>query len=89
MPLYDPAQLAARWIELENKYGKDKTARATLCAKTVYKHDDCGAVEKFIECEEKYGIDKVEKARKIMEQKNPDNPKRCVGYFLRTIMSIK
>lgn len=89
MPLYDPAQLAARWIELENKYGKDKTARATLCAKTVYKHDDCGAVEKFIECEEKYVIDKVAKARKIMEQKNPDNPKRCVGYFLRTIMSIK
>jgi hypothetical protein len=30
----------------------------------------------------------VEKAGKIMEQKNPDNPKLCVGYFLKTIMAI-
>ena len=89
LPLYDPAKLAARWAELENKYGKEKTDRGRACATAVYKDDDCGAVEKFIGLEEKYGIDKVEKARKIMEQKNGDNPKRCVGYFIKTIMAIK
>jgi hypothetical protein len=54
----------------------------------VYKDDDCGAVEKFIELENKYGIDKVERATKIMEEKDPDNPKRCVAYFIRTIMGL-
>ena len=86
LPLYDPALLAAEWTALENRYGKEKTDRGRACAAAVYKDDDCGAVEKFIELENKYGIDKVEKARKIMEEKDPDNPKRCVAYFVRTIM---
>jgi len=89
LPLYDPSKLDAKWKALATKYGPAKTARARACANLVYKDSDSEAVEKFIDLEEKYGIDKIEQATAIITEKAPDNPKRCVGYFVRTIENVK
>jgi hypothetical protein len=89
LALYDPAKLELQWKDLENRFGKEKTDRARACATLVYKDNDYDAVEKFIALEEKYGKDKMEQAKKIMSEKAPDNPKRCVGYFVGTVMGLK
>jgi hypothetical protein len=39
--------------------------------------------------EQKYGLDKMQQAEKIISGKAPDNPKRCVGYFIGVVMGLK
>jgi hypothetical protein len=89
LPLYDPGMLDAKFKGLEAKYGKEKTGRARACAELVYKDSDFNAVEKFILLEEKYGIPRIQQAYAIIAQKEPDNPKRCVGYFIGVVTGLK
>jgi hypothetical protein len=89
LPMYDPKQLDVAWQDLEKRFGKDMTARARDCAKLVYKDCDWRAVEQFIGLEQTYGRAKVERAKSIIAQKSPDNPKRTVGYFIGTVKNLK
>jgi hypothetical protein len=81
LPLYDPAVLAAKWVGLEAKYGKEKTDRARKCAGLVFKDCDPVAVEVFIDLEKQYGIDRMEQASKIIMAMEADNPKRTFEFF--------
>lgn len=88
LALYDPGLLDKKWKELEGKYGKEKTDRGRRFASLVYKDSDADAVEKFILLEEKYGRDKMDEAAKIISLKAPANPRRSVGYFVRTVEAL-
>jgi len=89
LPFYDPVQLDGTWQELEKRFGKDMTGRGRACAALVYKDSDWRAVEEFINLEQKYGREKVDKAAAIIKQKDPDNPQRCVGYFIGIVKNLK
>jgi HKD family nuclease len=89
LAFYDPAQLEEKWKELGAHYGQDAVLRARDCVRLVYKDCDWRAVQQFIDLEMKYGKDKVEQAKAIIAQKSEDNPKRTVGYFIRTIINLK
>jgi hypothetical protein len=54
----------------------------------VYKDCDYRAVEQFIALEDKYGLDKMNRAKQIIAQKSPDNPRCTVGYFIATVMAM-
>jgi PLD-like domain len=82
LPLYDPAALAAKWAELETRYGKEITDRARKYAGIVFMDCDPVAVEKLIGLEKLYGIDKMEQAAKIISAKNVENPTRTLEYFI-------
>jgi len=89
LPLYNPEVVDSAWKNMEIKYGEQKTGRARAIAVLLYKDSDVDAVEKFILLEEKYGLNKIEQAIKLISQKEPDNPKRSVGYFIQTVIGLK
>jgi hypothetical protein len=82
LPFYDPDALAAKWIRLEAKYGKEKTDQGRKYAELVFKDCDPVAVDKLITLENKFGIDKMEKAAKIIGAMEAYNPKRSIEYFI-------
>ncbi len=86
--LYDPKALHHRFSKLKKKHGKEKYQRAKQWAALVYEDSNIDAVEKFIRLEDKYSLVRIQKAAKIIKDKNPDNPKRNLGYFYRTIERI-
>jgi len=88
LPFYDPLLLNKKWKELEASFGKDKTNRARQWATLVYKDADWRAVEQFIKLEQRYGLAKLEKVAAMIGLKAGDNPRRCVGYFVNTVISL-
>ena len=88
-PLYDPAELDRAWAALEARYGGEALARGRRCAQLVYADSDADAVERFILLEREYGREKVQRAYDLIAQKDPDNPRRCVGYFIGTVRGLK
>jgi hypothetical protein len=89
LPLYDPAELDRAWAALGARYGGDALARGRACAHLVYADSDADAVERFIMLEMEFGREKVQRAYDLIAQKNPDNPRRCVGYFIGTVQGLK
>ena len=87
--LYDPQALAARWAALEKTYGADRLARGKACANLVFADSDADAVERFIVLEEKYGREKMDRVFQLIGDKSSENPRRTVGYFIRTVESLK
>ena len=87
-PLYDPKQLETALKDLEKKVGREKFDRALKNAELVYADNQLNAIKRFIELEDAYGIEKIQAAYKIIEQREPSNPKRSVGYFINTIISL-
>ncbi len=88
LAFYNPLLLNKKWAELEIEFGMEKTNRARQWAALVYKDCDWRAVEHFIRLEQRYGLEKLEKAAAIIAKKAADNPRRCVGYFINTVMSL-
>jgi hypothetical protein len=82
LPLYDPAALAAKWVSMEGKYGREETARAQKYAGIVFKDCDASAVQELIELEKQYGPDRIEQAAKKIMAKDVDNPQRNLEYFI-------
>jgi hypothetical protein len=89
LPLYDPAGLDRAWAVLEARYGGEVLTRGRKCAQLVYADSDADAVERFILLEKEFGREKVQRAYDLIAQKNPDNPRRCVGYFIGTVQGMK
>jgi len=88
-PLYDPRELDKTFIEMEGKYGTKAVKKAKKYAALVYEDSDVKAIERLINLEKKYGRDKIRQALKILGAKNPDNPKRTMGYLINTIKNLK
>ena len=87
-PLYDPAEQVGMLKELEGKYGREKTAKATRYAAVVYEQNDLRAIERLITLEEEFGAAVVKKAVKKMAAMHGTNPKRTISYLVRTIQGM-
>ncbi len=89
LPLYNHKTLAQQFHQLEQQHGSPQFNRAKKIAVLLYKDSDIKAVEHFMRLENEYGLNKIKQALKILGAKNPDNPKRCVGYFINTVKNLK
>ena len=87
-PLYDPVELQKEITKLGQKEGQDKLQRAINTASIFYEQNDPKAIKVLIDLENQYGQDIIQEASKKIGDKNPDNPKRSMGYLVATIKSM-
>ncbi len=87
--LYDPAALDKKREELKAQFGPEKFNRAEKAAALVYEDGDVNGIKELIDLENQFGSARVEAAVKLLGQKNPDNPKRSMGYLIGTIRNLK
>ena len=87
-PLYDPEELKKELAKLAQKEGQDKLKRAIDTASIVFAQKDLKAVKKLITLENQYGQAIIQQAASKIGDKNPDNPKRSIGYLISTIKSM-
>lgn len=87
-PLPDFEAAERRLSELEKRFGVEKVARARKAAALVYEDGDVDGVQKLIALEERFGRDRIAAAEKILGAKRPDNPKRSLGYLIRTVQEL-
>ena len=87
-PLYDPAELQKDLTRLGQKEGQDKLQRAISIASVFYEQNDPKAIKVLIDLENQYGQDIIQQAVQKIGDKNPDNPKRSMGYLVATIKSM-
>jgi len=80
--LYDMREFEQGLRQIESLYGKDLVDRARDYAFVVYKGFDLDSIEKVAGLINRYGEDEVDEAFKTVEMKNPDNPKRFLGYVI-------
>lgn len=88
LPFYNPADLEAKFQSLAAQYGPDQVARTRQIVTLLYDDSNAAAVEELIQLEKRVGSAVVDKAVSILGAKNPDNPKRCVGYLINTIKNL-
>ena len=86
--LYDQEERKAQFDELQKIYGKDKLEKAREYAKVVYEDNSYSGVKTLLELEKEYGQEIVQKAVDVVSLKNPDNPKRSMGYLISTIKGM-
>ena len=55
----------------------------------MYEDCDVNGIKELIDLENQFGAARVEAAVKLLGQKNPDNPKRSMGYLIGTIRNMK
>ena len=87
-PLYDPAQFQKELASFRQKEGQDKLQRAISTASIVYAQNDLKAIKTLIDLENQYGQDIIQQAAQKIGDRNPDNPKRSIGYLIATIKSM-
>ena len=87
-PLYDPVELQKEITKLGQKEGQDKLQRAIGVASIIYDQNDPKAIKALIDLENQYGQDIVQQAATKIGDKNPDNPKRSIGYLISTIKGM-
>ena len=73
---------------MEIIYGKEKLAKAREYAKIVYEDNSYIGAKALLELEKEYGPEIVKKAVDVVSLKNPDNPKRSMGYLISTIKGM-
>ena len=87
-PLYDPIELQKELKAIEQREGREKLERAIATAGIVYEQNDLKTIKVLIDLENQYGQEVIREAAAKLAKKNPDNPKRSVGYLVNTIKSI-
>ena len=87
-PLYDPIDLQKEMTRLGQKEGQEKLQRAVNTASIFYEQNDPKAIKVLIDLENQYGQDIIQQASQKIGDKNPDNPKRSMGYLIATIKSM-
>jgi len=85
---YDPEDLKKELKHLSDKHGQDKFQRAIEVAKIIFEENNSKTIQTLIELETKYGQETVQTAAKQISEKNPDNPKRSIGYLINTVKNI-
>ncbi|MBK7207359.1 MAG: hypothetical protein IPH91_03650 [Elusimicrobia bacterium] len=88
-PLYDPKELGKKLEDLKKQYGAAKVERAQSAASLVYEDSYLHGIKQLIELEDRYGMERIARATKILGAKSGDNPKRTIGYLIRTIQDLK
>ena len=87
-PIYDPQELQKELKSIEQKEGREKLGRAIATAGIVYEQNDLKTIKVLIDLEDKYGQEVIREAAAKLADKNPDNPKRSVGYLINTIKGM-
>jgi HKD family nuclease len=87
-PIYDPKELEKDLASIKAKAGEAVYGKAVGAAKLVYADNDPKAIRAFVGLHEKHGPQVFEEALGKIGEKNPDNPKRSVGYLIKTISGI-
>ena len=87
-PIYDPADFQKALKSIEQKEGSKKLERAITTAGIIYEQNDLKTIQALIGLESQYGQEIIQEAVKKLADKNPDNPKRAIGYLISTIKSI-
>ena len=87
-PIYDPAELEKEIHKLQEKYGQDKLGRALSVAAIVFEQNNSKAIKTLIELEDQYSQEIVNQAVAKISDKNPDNPKRSLGYLVGIIKGM-
>lgn len=87
-PIYDPKKLEKDLAAIKAKAGEAAYGKAVEAAKLVYADNDPKAIRAFAGLYEKHGPQVFEEALSKIGEKNPDNPKRSVGYLINTIKGI-
>lgn len=83
--LYDPAVVAEQLAALEARHGRKTVKQAAAYAALVYEDHDVGAIERLIHLETLYGPSVVRAAARKVGAMHASNPKRTMGYLIRTI----
>lgn len=86
--LYDPETLAKALAALEQEYGRDRVMRARRHAAVVYEDADVGAITRLLVLEQEFGRAVVQRAVAKVGALSGSNPKRTVGYLVRTIQGM-
>ncbi len=87
-PIYDPKELTKDLASIKTKTGEAAYGKVVEAATLVYAPNDPKAIRAFAGLYEKYGPQVFEEALSKIIPKNPDNPKRSVGYLIKTIEGI-
>lgn len=86
---YDPVVLDQKREALKIKFGVEKFIRAQKAVALVYEDCDVNGIKELIDLENQYGIARVDAALRLLGEKNPDNPKRSLGYLIGTVRNMK
>lgn len=84
-PLYNRDELKKDFAEMERFYGRTKAGPARRYARLVYADSDVQGMEHLIALQERFGRKVMERAAHVIRLKHPNNPKRTMAYFLKTI----
>lgn len=87
-PIYDPKALERDLVLIKSKTSEAAYSKAVEAATLVFASNDPKAIRAFVGLYEKQGPQVFEEALARVRDKNPDNPKRSVGYLIRTIQGI-
>ena len=83
--LYDPTVLAQQFSALEARYGPAAVRPARAFAALVYEDSDVAAIERLIQLEGAFGSSVVRAAVRKVGTLRGTNPKKTMGYLIRTI----
>ena len=85
LKLYDPKERKSRLKGIEEKYGKERYARARKYAEIVFEEKNPEVIEDIILKMKEYGDKEVERAFGEISRKSIDNPKRTYLYLTRIL----
>jgi hypothetical protein len=87
--LYDMREFEQGLIRLEDAYGRELITKSRDYAFVVFKGYDLTVIEEIARLINIYGAPKVDEAFKIVEKKDPGNPKRTFGYVTGILDKMK
>jgi len=87
--LYDMREFEQGLRQIEDTYGRELITKSRNYAFVVFKGFDLSVIENIAGLINIYGAAKVDEAFKIVEMKNPDNPKRTFGYVTGILAKMK
>jgi hypothetical protein len=85
LKLYDPKELEAKLKAIEEKYGKEKYAKARKYAEIVFEENNPEVIEDIILKTKEYGEKEIRRVFGEIGRKNIDNPKRNYVYVTRIL----
>lgn len=83
--LYDPAALEKELAVLKQSVGDAPYEKARVWAAYFCEENNPSALRDLLDAERRYGPDLMTQAAQKVTTKRPDNPKRSLRYFLRTL----
>jgi cardiolipin synthase len=87
--LYDMREFEQNLARLEEEYGKELIIKSREYAFVVFKGYDLAVIEQIAKLTKIHGAAKVDEAFRVVEQKQPGNPKKVFGYVVGILDKMK